>query len=147
MQPTQSYLRIHLRLQLPATTERKQHNFQSNTVRGISRYPGENEFSAASYTSPKAARNIEADQISARKRIRKLIQQLPADETAEHAADLDKASLKLKTEKSRQRRLRFDWHSLPPDIQNMIFRYAMTTPEIIVPEVREPRRVDVRTWR
>lgn len=96
------------------------------------------QFSQTSTSPPQTPRRIAAQQSSIRKSIRKLIQRLPDDEFMEHAAVLEKAKLKLKAEKARERRLRFDWDSLPGEIQNMIFRYAMTTPEIIVPDVSDP---------
>lgn len=98
------------------------------------------EFSLASSSVPQPAHRIEADQISVRRQIRELIKRLPADEVDEHVAVLDKAKAKLEAEKLCQGRLRFNSDSLPPEAQNMIFRFAMTTPEIIRPQVSDPCR-------
>lgn len=104
------------------------------------------EFSRASTHAPKAAHTIEADRNKTRSQIRTLIRQLPGDEAKELADVLDKSQAKRFGRKSRQRRLRFKWDSLPPEVQNMIFRFAMTTPEIIKARVLDPCRPDRREW-
>lgn len=105
------------------------------------------EFSEASSSVPQPAHRIEGDQISIRRQIRELIRRLPTDEANEHVIVLDKTEVKLQAEKLRQDQLRFNWDTLPPEIQNMIFRFAMTTPEVIVPEVSDPCRERYRMWR
>lgn len=104
------------------------------------------EFSRASTHAPKAAHTIEADWNKTRSQIRSLTKQLPADEAKELGDVLDKSKAKRFDRKSRQRRLRFKWESLPPEVQNMIFRFAMTTPEIIKARVVDPCRPGRREW-
>lgn len=103
------------------------------------------EFPETIRQGPLAPHKIAAQQQDIRDHIRQEVKGLPPNEAAMFRALLDRSENAIKIKKNIEAEQVFPWDKLSGEIQNMILRELLVTPQLIEPSIERPRHAP-REW-
>ncbi|ETN39917.1 uncharacterized protein HMPREF1541_06144 [Cyphellophora europaea CBS 101466] len=80
----------------------------------------------------------------ARDSIRQLLQDLPTSEASDHNLLLQRTEVAIELRKAASYTKSIEWHTIPAELKNIIYRHLMTQEQPISPNVRHPRDPEKR---